>query len=65
MSLMSWAKSLVKKMTIWDMSLLKTTMFLFGIIVGAYIADFVKLNILYFAIATGILYLVLVYRVFR
>jgi len=65
MSLMSWAKSLVKKMTIWDMSLLKTTMFLFGIIVGAYIAAFVKTNIIWFAIVTGALYLVLVYRVFK
>lgn len=63
--LMKWAKKVTKKMTVWDMSLLKSTMVLIGIILGAYISTFVKTNIWYFAGVTAVLYIILLKRVFK
>lgn len=61
---MKWAKKVVKKMTIWDMSLLKTCMVVIGIIIGAYISGFVKANIWWFAGVAIVTYVILLKRVF-
>ena len=46
--LMKWAEKCVKKMTIWDVSLLKIYVILIGIIIGAFIPLFVKEYIWWF-----------------
>jgi|TARA_Y100000310_G_C20688171_1_gene820463 hypothetical protein len=60
---MKWAKKLVKKMTIWDVSLLKTCMVVIGIIIGAYISVFVKANIWWFVAVAVVTYLILLKKV--
>jgi hypothetical protein len=62
--LTKWAKKVVKKMTIWDMSLLKTCMVVIGIIIGAYISGFVKANIWWFVVVAVVTYVILLKRVF-
>ena len=42
MGLFSWANKKIKKMDIWDVGCIKWASLLVGIIVGAYISDFVR-----------------------
>ena len=60
---MKWAKKCVKKMTVWDVSLLKTCVLLIGIIIGAYISVFVQQYIWWFVVVAVVLYAILVKRV--
>ena len=55
----------IHKLTLWDMALIKTTLIVFGIIIGAYISTFVKQYLWYFVGAFVVLYAILLYRFFR
>jgi uncharacterized membrane protein YoaK (UPF0700 family) len=41
-NLNKWFEKKIKKIDIWDFALIKTTLIIAGIIIGAYITDFVK-----------------------
>lgn len=64
MGLLAWKKKMLKKLTIWDMSLVKLYCLLIGIIIGAYIPAFVQQYVIYFASAVVVLLAVLLYRIF-
>jgi len=53
-----------RKMTVFDYSLFKTVVVVLGMIFGAYCADFVKENIIVFWVVFGVLYVLLIYRVY-
>ncbi len=55
----------MRRMTLWDYGLFKTSLALLGIIIGAFIAGFVKQYIWYFVAITVISYAALLYRIFR
>jgi len=42
MGLINWAKGKVERLDFWDIGCIKWSSILFGIIIGAYIAGFVK-----------------------
>lgn len=48
MSVITWAESRAKAMTIWDIGLLKIYSMVFGMIVGAYFAPFVTQKVWWF-----------------
>ena len=64
MGLVKWAEKKLKGFGVWDLALLKTTVAIAGIIIGAYISTFVKTYVWYFAVAFVVLYVWLLYRVF-
>lgn len=64
MGLFAWAESTVKKLDVYDFAVLKTAVAIFGIVIGAYIAEFVKLYVVWFIIAFVVLYTYLLYKVF-
>lgn len=45
----------VKKLTIWDIGLIKWSSIFFGAIVGAYLAGFVKKNLVWMIVITIVL----------
>ncbi|MCK5283869.1 MAG: hypothetical protein KAK00_10810 [Nanoarchaeota archaeon] len=65
MGLLAWAESITKKLSIWDISILKTALVILGMIIGAYTATFVKEYVLYFWTVFGVLYAYLLYKVFK
>lgn len=64
MGLQKWYDSKAKKLTMWDIAMLKTAVLVLGIGIGAYIPEMVKQNIWYFAAVFVVLYAVLLYKVF-
>jgi putative Mn2+ efflux pump MntP len=52
------------RMTAWDYGVFKAVLITFGIIIGAYVSDFVRLYIWYFAAVFAALDGVLIYRLF-
>lgn len=42
MGLISWVNKKIPKLNVWDIGCIKWASILFGIIIGAYIADFTK-----------------------
>lgn len=65
MNLFKWAEKKIRKLSIWDFSLVKTALIIFGIIVGAYISTFVKQHVWYFIAVFVLLYAIVLYRVFK
>jgi uncharacterized membrane protein YoaK (UPF0700 family) len=61
---MKWAKKTVKRMTLLDISLLKTSVLLIGIIIGAFISEFVKQYIWWFTSIAIVTYVLLIKRIF-
>ena len=57
-----WINSKVQAQNIWDIGVLKFFVLTVGIIMGAYISDFVIQNIWYFAVISIILFILLIYR---
>jgi hypothetical protein len=57
-----WINSKVQAQNIWDIGILKFFVVTVGIIMGAYISDFVIQNIWYFAVISIILFILLIYR---
>jgi len=65
MKLLTWAKKKIRKLTIWDFSIVKAALIIFGIIIGAYVSTFVKQYVWYFVGIFVILYALLLYRLFK
>ena len=65
MSLIKWVNKLMDKMTLWDLALTKIVTALVGIMIGAYIATFVKDYIGWFLSVTLFAYGFLLYQVFK
>lgn len=65
MGLISWSMSKVKNLTIWDWVMLKTDLIIVGLVIGAYVSDFVKTYLWYIITLWVILEVVLLYRIFR
>jgi hypothetical protein len=61
--LMKWTKTVVKKMTVWDVSLLKIYVILIGIIIGAFIPLFVRQYVWWFVAGAVISGIILIKRV--
>lgn len=55
--LSKWFEKKIKKVDIWDFALIKTTIIIAGIIIGAYIADFVKEFIWYWVALFVVFYI--------
>jgi putative Mn2+ efflux pump MntP len=53
-----------RRMTVWDYGVLKAVLVTFGIIIGAYLSDFVRQYIWYVAVVFAVLYGVMIYRLF-
>ena len=65
MKLMTWLQEKVRNFTLWDITIFKLALVIFGIIIGAYIANYVQENLMYFIVAFVILYGYLLYRMFK
>lgn len=65
MDLMKWAEKKIRKMSAWDMAMTKIALIAFGMVVGAYTSSFVKRNVYTFIIVWAVLYLVLIYKLFK
>ena len=65
MKLLSWAEKKIRKLTIWDFSIVKVVLIIFGIIIGAYISTFVKQYVWCFVGVFVILYALLLYNLFK
>ena len=59
---MKWAEGKVKKLTVFDFGIVKLYCALIGIVIGAYIANFVKAAVWYFL---AIIVLMLIYLLVR
>ena len=64
MGMLGWADKRLKALTIWDIGVLKFLMAVFGMIVGAYLAAFVKEQIWWFVAVGVLLWAFLIYRLF-
>jgi hypothetical protein len=64
MGMKDWSEKKIKKMTFWDMALIKYTAMFFGLIIGAYISGFVRQYIWLFLILFIAGYITAVYRFF-
>ena len=63
--LIKWAEKRAKKLSIWDLGILKLDVFLLGLIAGAYISGFVQANVgILFAIFL-VLYIYLTHKFFK
>ncbi len=62
MRFIDWINSKVQAQNIWDIVILKLFVLTVGIIMGAYISNFVIQNIWFFVIISIILFILLMYR---
>ena len=62
MRFIDWVNSKVQAQNIWDIGILKFFVVTVGIILGAYISNFVIQNIWFFVIISIILFILLMYR---
>jgi len=62
MNLIQWGESKIKRMTFWDMGLVKVSCILFGLILGAYISSFVRQYTCLFIILFLAGYITVIYR---
>lgn len=65
MGLMKWAEKKMKNLNVWDISILKTYCLLIGMVIGAYVAGFVKQYLWYFLIVIVILMIRLLTKFFK
>jgi len=65
MKLLKWSEKKIRKLSIWDFALVKIVLIIFGVIIGAYVSDFVKQYLWYFAGAFVVLYGILFYKIFK
>ena len=65
MGLIKWSSKKMKRLTIWDIAFIKWSAVLFGIIIGAYIADFTKQYIWYFVIVALLIAIKPIYKVLK
>jgi len=65
MGLLDWAEEKIHRLNIWDFAMVKVALVVFGMIIGAYLAGFVKEYVWYFGAVFVLLYVIILYRVFR
>ena len=65
MNLIASMERRIQKMTFWDITLTKTVTILFGVIVGAYISEFVKHYIWPLSIVFIVGYIIAIYRFWK
>ncbi len=65
MGLIKWMNKKIEKLDMWDIGAIKWASILFGIIIGAYIADFTKQYIWYFGILVLLIAIKPVYKLFK
>ena len=65
MKIIEWAEERFRRFTVWDIGVFKTALVVFGLIIGAYVADFVKQYVWYLGALFVLLYAYLVYRMLR
>ena len=65
MGLIKWLSKKMEKLTIWDIACVKWSSILFGIIIGAYIADFTKQYLWYFIILAVLIVIKPIYKVLK
>ena len=65
MGLIGWANERIKILNIWDIGCIKWASILFGVIIGAYIADFTK-QYLWIIVALAIVLIIKpLYKMFK
>jgi putative Mn2+ efflux pump MntP len=64
MGLIRWSEETIRKLSLWDFAVVKMVLILFGMLIGAYISDFVKQYVWYFAGVFVVLYGILIYKIF-
>lgn len=64
MNLIKWSEEKIRKMNFWDMGLVKFVCIFFGLILGAYISNFVRQYIWIFLILFLAGYITALYRFF-
>jgi len=62
---MSWMDKKAKKLSVWDIALVKLGSMIFGLIVGSYIWFFVRQYIIAFVVLFVLVYAWPVYRFFK
>jgi len=62
MGIFSWADQRMKALNIWDIGVLKIYCALFGMLIGAYVADFVREYVALFVIVVVVLGATLMFR---
>ena len=65
MGLFGWYNKKVKTLNMWDIGAIKTYCLLLGIVIGAYIADFVKQYLWVFLVVIVLLIIPLMLKVFK
>ena len=65
MNLFSWSEEKIKRLSIWDFGALKAYLLLIGIVIGAYISSFVKQYVWVIIAVIVILFIWLMYKVFK
>ena len=60
--MMKFVNKQAKKQSVWDLSVLKIYAFAFGLIVGAYFADFIKQYVWYVVAVIVITFVILIKR---
>ncbi|MCM8762619.1 MAG: hypothetical protein NC905_01700 [Candidatus Omnitrophica bacterium] len=64
MSIVKWSEDKIHKMNMWDIALVKFVCVFFGLILGAYISEFVRQYIWIFLILFLAGYITAIYRFF-
>jgi len=62
MGIIEWVNLKVKAQNLWDIGILKNFCTIVGIILGAYISNFVKQYVWWFVAISIVLYILLMYR---
>ncbi len=65
MGLISWADGKLKNLNVWDIGCIKWASLLLGVIIGAYIADFVVQYLWVFIVLVVLLSVRVLYKMFR
>ncbi len=63
MNVLKWGEGKIRKMTFWDMALVKLSCIFFGLILGAYASGFIKENICLFTVLFIIGYFTAIYKI--
>ena len=65
MQFSKWYNNRIKKMNVWDIGALKMCCLLVGMILGAYVAGFVKQYLWVFIVLIVLLCIKLLYKIFK
>ena len=65
MKLIDWAENKISQMNIWDIGFLKMLLLIVGMIIGAYVSEFIIKNIFIFAGIAVLLYILITYKFFK